>query len=467
MTTRDNSFSAVMARKSEIIRAAVGVDYKQFESGSIAFDYEGMMASTGYTLDDVAEIQRGFAIGNTPLIELKNITALVRKLSKDGYGARIFVKDEAANPSGSFKVRRAATSIHHAKRMGYPGALSATSGNYGAAVASCCAKSGLKCIVVQECYDSRGVGQPEIIEKARKCEALGAEVVQLSVGPELFYTVLRMLEDTGYFNASLYTAFGIAGIETLGYELAQQCRAQTGKDPDVVVCTNAGGGNLTGTARGLKKANCAAQIVAASVNLRGLHMASDTQFNKKSFTTGHTGFGMPFSTWPDRSDVPRSAARPLRYMDRYVTVNQGEVFYTTELLARLEGIERGPAGNTSLAAAISLSQELPEDQIIVVQETEYTGAGKHGSAQLSFARQNGIRVSLGDPKDEIAGESIILPAHASLLHAVDVDLDHMRRSLISHAATTVDHAPTENDIAFLAEETKSNSAFVRDALKQA
>ena len=467
MTTKDNSFSAVMARKSEIIRAAVGVDYKQFESGSIAFDYEGMMASTGYTLDDVAEIQHGFAIGNTPLIELKNITALVRKLSKDGYGARIFVKDEAANPSGSFKVRRAATSIHHAKRMGYPGALSATSGNYGAAVASCCAKSGLKCIVVQECYDSRGVGQPEIIEKARKCEALGAEVVQLSVGPELFYTVLRMLEDTGYFNASLYTAFGIAGIETLGYELAQQCRAQTGKDPDVVVCTNAGGGNLTGTARGLKKANCAAQIVAASVNLRGLHMASDTQFNKKSFTTGHTGFGMPFSTWPDRSDVPRSAARPLRYMDRYVTVNQGEVFYTTELLARLEGIERGPAGNTSLAAAISLSQELPKDQIIVVQETEYTGAGKHGSAQLSFARQNGIRVSLGDPKDEIAGESIILPAHASLLHAVDVDLDHMRRSLITHAATTVDHAPTENDIAFLAEETKSNSAFVRDALKQA
>ena len=467
MTTKDNSFSAVMARKSEIIRAAVGVDYKQFESGSIAFDYEGMMASTGYTLEDVAEIQRGFAIGNTPLIELKNITALVRKLSKDGYGARIFVKDEAANPSGSFKVRRAATSIHHAKRMGYPGALSATSGNYGAAVASCCAKSGLKCIVVQECYDSRGVGQPEIIEKARKCEALGAEVVQLSVGPELFYTVLRMLEDTGYFNASLYTAFGIAGIETLGYELAQQCRAQTGKDPDVVVCTNAGGGNLTGTARGLKKANSAAQIVAASVNLRGLHMASDTQFNKKSFTTGHTGFGMPFSTWPDRSDVPRSAARPLRYMDRYVTVNQGEVFYTTELLARLEGIERGPAGNTSLAAAISLSQELPKDQIIVVQETEYTGAGKHGSAQLSFARQNGIRVSLGDPKDEIAGESIILPAHASLLHAVDVDLDHMRRSLITHAATTVDHAPTENDIAFLAEETKSNSAFVRDALKQA
>jgi len=108
---KDNSFSAVMARKAEIIKAAVGVDYAQFESGSIAFDYEAMMASTGYSLEDVIGILRSYAIGNTPLIELKNITALVQKISKSGCGARIFIKDEAANPSGSFKVRRAATSV--------------------------------------------------------------------------------------------------------------------------------------------------------------------------------------------------------------------------------------------------------------------------------------------------------------------------------------------------------------------
>ena len=153
-------------------------------------------------------------------------------------------------------------------------------------------------------------------------------------------------------------------------------------------------------------------------------------------------------------------------MDRYVTVNQGEVFYTTELLARLEGIERGPAGNTSLAAAISLAQELPEDQIIVVQETEYTGAGKHGNAQLSFAKQNGINVYIGDPKDEVPGESIVLPKHPSLLRAVEVDLNHMRRSLITHAASTVEHAPKDNDIEFLAMETKTNRSFVLETLNQ-
>ena len=64
-------------------------------------------------------------------------------------------------------------------------------------------------------------------------------------------------------------------------------------------------------------------------------------------------------------------------MDKYLTTTQGEVMYMTEMLANLEGIERGPAGNTALAVAFSYAQELPEDAIVVVSETEYTGAGKH------------------------------------------------------------------------------------------
>ncbi|MDO4564904.1 MAG: 2-amino-4-oxopentanoate thiolase subunit OrtB [Clostridia bacterium] len=463
----DKSYSAVMARKNEIMKAAVGMDYDAFESGSIGFDYEAMMRAAGYTVDMSRAIQADFAIGNTPLIELKNITALARRCAPDGKGARIFLKDEAANPSGSFKVRRAATSVYHAKRMGYKGVIAATSGNYGAAVAACAAKAGLSCIVIQECFDSRGVGQPEIVEKARKCEALGAEVVQLTVGPELFYVFLRMLEDTGYFNASLYTPFAIAGVETLGFELAGQFRDKIGREPDAIVCTNAGGGNLTGTARGLLKAGCGAKVIAASVNLRGLHMASDTQFNLKSFTTGHTGFGMPFASNPDRSDVPRSAARPLRYMDDYVTVNQGEVFYITEALASLEGMEKGPAGNTSLAAAFSLAQSMDREQCIVVQETEYTGAGKHLNAQLSFARNNGIELKFGDPATEIPGRSIVLPSHPSLIRARHEDMRHLRASLIRNAIKGVLHTPTEEDILFLAEETKTYPTTVKEIIHEA
>lgn len=461
---KDMSYAGVMSRRPEIMKKAAGIDFSIFESGSIAFDYERMMKEAGFTIEEIQKIQSEHGVGSTPIIELRNLTALARKLAPEGKGARIFIKDEASNASGSFKARRASTAVYQAKKLGFKGVVTATSGNYGAAVASQAAMYGLKCIVVQECYDSRGVGQPEIIEKARKCEALGAEVVQLSVGPELFYTFLRLLEETGYFNASLYTPFAIAGVETLGYEIAMQFREKYGKDPDVVIATNAGGGNLTGTARGLRKAGAQSKIVAASVDLSGLHMAADTQFNKKSFTTGHTGFGIPFTTWPDRSDVPRSAARPLRYIERYLTVHQGEVFYMTEALATLEGLEKGPAGNTALTAAFALAQELDQNQMIVVQETEYTGAGKHIQPQLSFARDNGIEIKFGDPKDEVPGQNIIFPSHPSLIKVNDADVIGMRKSLIKNALANYNVTPTEADFEFLAKETNSNIEFVKNTI---
>ncbi|NLY45323.1 MAG: PLP-dependent lyase/thiolase [Tissierella sp.] len=466
--TKDMSYDVIMERRTEIMKTAVGIDYEIFESGSIAFDYERMMKETGYSFQEIKEIQETTGVGNTPVYELRNITQLARKFAPKGKGARIFIKDEAGNPSGSFKARRAATACYHAKRLGYKGVIAATSGNYGAAVASQAAMLGLKCIVLQECYDSRGIGQPEIIEKARACEALGAEVIQLSVGPELFYTFLVLLEETGYFNASLYSPFGIAGVETLGYELSMEFREKEGRDPDVVVITNAGGGNLTGTARGLIRAGARdTKIVGASVSLHGLHMASDTQFNKKSFTTGHTGFGIPFATWPDRSDVPRSAARPLRYMDRYVTVNQGSVFYMTELLAQLEGLERGPAGNTALSAAFYLAQEMDEDQIIVVQETEYTGAGKHINPQLTFAKENGIEIIIGDPSKEIPGKNIILPKDPSYIKIEELDLNKTKKSYIKNAINHVKATnATKEDLDFLVEDTKSNIEFVKTTLDE-
>jgi hypothetical protein len=275
--------------------------------------------------------------------------------------------------------------------------------------------------------------------------------------------MLELLDETGYFAASLYSSFGVSGIETLGLEIVNEMRLATGKDPDAVVITHAGGGNTTGTARGLKRAGATdTQIVSASVDLSGLHMASDTDFNRKSFTTGHTGFGVPFATWPDRADVPRNAARSLRYMDRYLTVTQGEVFYVTEALAKLEGLERGPSGNTAMTAAMSMARTMPTDATIVVQETEYTGAGKHHWAQLNFARENGVEVRLGDPKESKPGQAIVIPEHPEQIEAVDFDLARMRKSYVRNALSHAPegYAPTAEDIEFLAADTNSDPATV-------
>jgi 2-amino-4-ketopentanoate thiolase beta subunit len=457
MATR---FDEIMARRGEIMLRALGMDYSQFERGPVAFDYEGMMADHGYGLDDIVDIQTKAGVGHTPLLELKNLTDLARSISEPGKGARIFVKDEAANMAGAFKDRRASVSIHVAKEKGYEGVIAATSGNYGAAVSSQAARYGLKCIIVQETFDGRHIGQPEIVEKSRICEAFGAEVIQLTVGPELFFHMLELLDQTGYFAASLYSSFGVSGIETLGLEIAEEMTALTGAPPTHCVITHAGGGNTTGTARGLKRAGATdTRIVSASVDLSGLHMASDTDFNRKSFTTGHTGFGVPFATWPDRADVPRNAARPLRYIDRYLTVTQGEVFYITETMSKLEGLERGPAGNTAMTAAFSLARELPRDNTVVVQETEYTGAGKHHWAQLNFAREMGVDVRSGDPAGNKPGVVIVIPERPEQIVARDFDLARLRKSLVRNALkqAPAGYAPTAADIAFLAADTNTSA----------
>ncbi len=455
---KDLSYKSVMARKSEIMKQAVGIDYENYEIEGIAFDYERMMKEVGYSLEEIKTIQKETCVGSTPLVELKNINSLIKAISKPGKGARVFLKDEAANPSGSFKDRRASVSVYQAQKFGYKGVIAATSGNYGAGVASQAAKRGLNCIIVQETFDSKKNGQPEIIEKARACEYYGAEVVQLTVGPELFYYFLLLLEETGYFNASLYTPFGIAGVETLGSEIAGQMKEITGKEPDYVVVTHAGGGNLTGTARGLKKVGAhSTKVIGASVDLFGLHMASDGDFNRKSFTTGHTGFGIPFATFPDRSDVPRNAARALRYMDDYLLVTQGEVFYVTELLAQLEGLLRGPAGNTSLCAAISLATTMDSDKTIVVQETEYTGAGKSPYPQLNFAKSNGVEIITGNPSESIPGKNIVIPESPGMIRAKRYSLESLRISYINQAKKAYCKTEfSEIEKTFISEDIKEN-----------
>jgi 2-amino-4-ketopentanoate thiolase beta subunit len=459
MSMSDRSYQGVMARRREILRRSIGIDYGAFELDGLAFDYEALLRTAGFAPADVARIQREVKVGGTPLLELPRLTRLARELAPAGKGATILLKDEAANASGSFKARRAALAVHEAARLGHEGVVAATSGNYGAAVASQAAMRGLSCIVLQEVFDSAGRGQPEIVEKGRACEAYGAEVWQLTVGPELFYTMLLLLEETGFFSASLYTPHAVTGIETLGLEIGEEVRRRFGRDPDAVVVTHAGGGNVTGTARGLRAAGCAeTSIVGVSVDLRGLRMDSDTDFNRKSFTTGHTGFGVPFLVNPDRVEVPRNAARPLRYLDRYVTVTQGEVFYMTEALAQLEGLERGPAGNTSLAAAFVLAQELDRDAVVVVQETEYTGAGKHPTAQLTFARELGVEVRRGAPAENAPGRVIAIPESPEQLGVEDVDLDRIRRSFLRRVAGG--RRLSEEELAFLAGEVNAEAGNV-------
>ena len=141
--------------------------------------------------------------------------------------------------------------------------------------------------------------------------------------------------------------------------------------------------------------------------------------------------------------------------------------FMTEMLANLEGLERGPAGNTALAAAFALAQELPEDAILVVTETEYTGAGKHIQPQLSFARQNGIEVRFGSPEEDVPGKNVILPKDPGMFRVKELDLTHMRKSLIKKSVPRAAGKPlTAEDIEVLAEDAKADEDFVKSCLDE-
>lgn len=464
----NQTISDITGRNEEILFRSINMNYDEFKTERLAWDYEKLMNVTGLTMDEIRKIASEVYVGSTPLIELKNMNKLVKSISEPGKGARIFLKDEADNPTGSFKDRRAVLPVYEAKKAGYPGVIASTSGNYGAAVASQAARRGIKAIICQEVYDDAGNGQPESLEKGRACEAYGAEVQQYTVGPEVFtYVILKLLDDLGYFSASLYLPHSIIGIETIGVEIMEQIREQAGREPDAVLITHAGGGNFTGAARGLKRGGYNGKIVGVSVNLADLDSHDDSAFARKSFSTGHTGYGIPSLYNPESVDVPLNASRPLRYMDEFYTVTQGEVYYTTELLNQLEGLQRGPAGNTGLAAAICLARSMDEDQIIVVEESEYTGAGKSHTAQLSFAEDHGVEVRIGKHEEEVPGTTIIIPESPKDIEIIPVDLDEMRRKYLEvNVKERGFDDITEKEIEFLAGETHWDKERVKEELRK-
>ena len=75
-------YKSVMARSNDIMKEALGLDYDEFEKGGTVFDYDALMKATNYTLDEIEKIQSQTGVGDTPLLELRNITALARKYAK-------------------------------------------------------------------------------------------------------------------------------------------------------------------------------------------------------------------------------------------------------------------------------------------------------------------------------------------------------------------------------------------------
>ena len=275
------------------------------------------------------------AIGNTPLIELNNLNNKKPKV-------RILGKLEGSNPGGSVKDRPAYWMVKKAEESGRLNKgkiiLEPTSGNTGIALAMIGAAKGYRVkLCMPECVST---------ERQRILEALSAEVVltPASQGTDGAIRRAHQLLDTESDKYYMPNQFEndsnvLAHYETTGPEVFSQTKGQI----DVFVAGMGTTGTLMGAGRYLKETKPEVRIVGIEP------------------TEGHTIQGLKNMT---ESIVP-GVYNP-QMLDEKITVEDGQAFETTRLLAAKEGVFVGISSGAAVAGALRIAETMTSGTIVVI-----------------------------------------------------------------------------------------------------
>lgn len=176
--------------------------------------------------------------GATPLVDAGPLTAQV------GVG-ELWFKDEARNPTWSYKDRLAAVAVTNARAGGADTVAVATTGNHGAAAAAYAAVAGIRCVILTV----------EWVPTTMKVlmQSYGADVLALPTPPQRWTLLRQAVEQWGWVPLSGYldppvgsNPFGVDGYKTIAFEIMDQ----VGEVPDAVVVPAAYGDGLAGIQRG-------------------------------------------------------------------------------------------------------------------------------------------------------------------------------------------------------------------------
>jgi cysteine synthase A len=277
-------------------------------------------------------------IGNTPLVELKRVRPLGN--------ARVFIKLEFVNPTGSHKDRIALYMIKDAiQRYGLkPGdvVVEASSGNTAISVAFVAQQLSLKPIIVVP----RGTSKSKIA----MLRLLGAEVVEGGDKPsdEDYYIRLaeRIARDRRgvFLNQYANPANAQAHYETTAVEI---WRALDGEVSAFVMGVGTGG-TITGVGRFLKERKKDALIVA--VTPKGSPLAGGT--------VGDRIEGLLYT------DIPPLLDRSI--IDKVIEVSYREAMEMAMRLAREEGLLVGISSAANTVAALRVAEELGKGNVVTL-----------------------------------------------------------------------------------------------------
>lgn len=333
-------------------------------------------------LDELDRLQRHYAGRPSPLYEAE-------RLSQHAGGARIFLKREDLNHTGSHKINNVLGQALLARQMGKTRVIAETgAGQHGVATATACALMGLECVIYMGAVDTAR----QALNVARM-QLLGATVVSVESGSRtLKDAISETFRDWVTNAAETYYCFGTAAgphpfpmmvrdfQRVIGLEARAQILDQAGRLPDAVAACVGGGSNAIGIFHEF--------IDDPGVRLVGYEAAGDgveTGRHAATFTGGSPGaFQGSYSYLLQNEDgqtvESHSISAGLDYPGvgpehaslkdlgraRYEPITDAEAMDALSLLSRTEGIIPAIESAHAVAGALKLGVELGAGSIILV-----------------------------------------------------------------------------------------------------
>src|ERR1700759_3854363 len=343
--------------------------------------YEKVRTDQAY-LDELDRLQTHYTGRPSPLYE-------AARLSEYAGGAKIFLKREDLNHTGSHKINNVLGQALLARQMGKTRVIAETgAGQHGVATATACALLGLECVIYMGAVDTAR----QALNVARM-RLLGATVVSVEAGSKTLKDAINEAFRDWVTNAdNTYYCFGTAAgphpfptmvrdfQRVIGLEARVQIVDQVGRLPDAVAACVGGGSNAIGIFH--------AFIDDPGVQLIGYEAAGDgveTGRHAATFTGGSPGaFQGSFSYLLQDEDgqtiESHSISAGLDYPGvgpehaflkdtgraEYRPVTDSEAMDAFRLLGRPEGIIPAIESAHAVAGALKLGIELGTGAVIVV-----------------------------------------------------------------------------------------------------
>tara|TARA_B100000029_G_scaffold503526_1_gene580566 strand:- start:248 stop:1426 length:1179 start_codon:yes stop_codon:yes gene_type:complete len=303
--------------------------------------------------------------GNTPLLRASRLESLLET-------SQIWIKDESANPTGSFKARGLSAAVSKAHELGIKKLTLPSAGNAAGALAAYCAKAGIEAHVFM----------PNDAPQANRFEAAlaGAKVTLVDgLISDAGVLAQKMAKELELFDVStLKEPYRVEGKKTMGYEIASSLGWRV---PEVIIYPTGGGTGIVGMWKAFDEMQSLGWIGSDRPKMVVVQSEGCAPI-VRAYEQGKK-FAEP---WENASTIAAGIRVPSAIGDYLIldsvrksggtaiTVSDQEIVENMKIFASFEGLWAAPEGAATLAAykKLLLSGFLTKDSEVVLMNT---GAG--------------------------------------------------------------------------------------------